>query len=348
MKNSVGPTGPDFKHFKSVKPQAVKVSATELIKRSCLDGSNFLVIEPAIEGVNLIIWAEEHRTEIEEALLSNGAILFRGLHGEDVHEFHDFARTIAPELLDYKERSSPRSEIARGIYTSTDYPSDQNIEFHNEQSYSQSWPMKLFFYCSQPAIRGGATLIADARKVLELLDAAIKEKFLSRRVRYVRNYIEGLGLTWQEAFQTSDKDKVDRYCRESMIDFEWKERDSLKTSQVFDTIVAHPRTGELVWFEHAAFFHVSSLAPHLQEMLMKSYEVEDLPFNTYYGDGTPIESSTLDQIRRVYRHLTVRVPWQKGDVLLLDNMLTSHGRESFDGPRKVLVAMADLYLKSSM
>lgn len=34
-------------------------------------------------------------------------------------------------------------------------------------------------------------------------------------------------------------------------------------------------------------------------------------------------------------------PWQTGDVLMLDNMLTAHAREPFQGPRKVVVAMAE-------
>jgi alpha-ketoglutarate-dependent taurine dioxygenase len=101
----------------------------------------------------------------------------------------------------------------------------------------------------------------------------------------------------------------------------------------------------MLWFEHAAFFHISSLEPAVRDALLAEYKTEDLPFNTYYGDGSPIESSVLNEIRDAYRQAAARFPWQEGDVLLIDNMLTSHGREPYEGPRKIVVAMTDLYSK---
>jgi hypothetical protein len=64
--------------------------------------------------------------------------------------------------------------------------------------------------------------------------------------------------------------------------------------------------------------------------------------NTYYGDGSPIEPKVLDQLRAAYNAETVSFPWQKGDLLMLDNMLVAHGRSPFVGPRQILVGMAEL------
>jgi len=159
---------------------------------------------------------------------------------------------------------------------------------------------------------------------------------------YVRNYGDGIGLTWHEAFQTSSRREVEEYCRAASITCEWKDNDRLKTKQIFRAIVAHPKTKEPVWFEHTAFFHISSLESSVRDTLTREFEEDDLPFNTYYGDGSTIEESVLDQIRQAYRELACVFSWQKGDVLLIDNMLVSHAREPFTPPRKVLVAMADL------
>jgi hypothetical protein len=117
----------------------------------------------------------------------------------------------------------------------------------------------------------------------------------------------------------------------------------LQTRQFFSTILPHPQTGEMVWFEHAAFFHISSLTPDVREMLLAEFAEDDLPFNTYYGDGSPIEDSTLAEIREAYKQAACAFPWQKRDLLLIDNMLTSHGRAPYTGPRKILVAMSELF-----
>jgi alpha-ketoglutarate-dependent taurine dioxygenase len=344
MKGPNGASAP-AKQIGGFRRKAVSLSPQALVKTSFLDGAETfpLVIQPQVENVNLAGWARENRGMLEAQLLKHGAILFRNFNVETVSRFEEFARAISPELLDYRERSSPRTEVTKGIYTSTDYPADQPIHFHNEQSYTKSWPMKLWFYCVKAAEQGGATPIADGRKVLGLIDPKIKERFLEKRVMYVRNYGDGLGLPWQTAFQTTRPSEAEAYCRKASIEFEWKDGNRLRTRQTFDTIVTHPRTHEQVWFEHTAFFHISSLEPTVREALLAEYGEENLPFNTYYGDGSPIETSVLDEIRAAYKQVGVRFPWQEGDVLLIDNMLMSHSREPFVGQRKIVVSMAELF-----
>ena len=301
-----------------------------------------LVIEPAADQLELVSWAAGRVDELKEQLLRYGAILFRGFKVGAVEQFQEFARTISPELLEYTERAAPRREIADNVYTSTEYPASQRILQHHEMSYSHNWPTKIWFYCVQPAKQGGATPVTNERNVFTRIDPKIKEIFMRKRVMYVRNYGDNLDMTWQDVFQTSDKSVVEDYCRRCYTEFEWKERGGLRTSQVRQAVATHPETGDMVWFNHAHMFHQSSLEPEIRALLNQEFD-GNLPRDAFYGDGSRIEDSILDEIREVYLQSAVRFDWQENDVMMLDNFLTSHGRESFIGPRQILVAMSELY-----
>ena len=79
----------------------------------------------------------------------------------------------------------------------------------------------------------------------------------------------------------------------------------------------------------------------IREALLEEFEEDELPSNTYYGDGSRIEPSVLDEIRDAYAHEAVSFLWEEQDVLVLDNIYTAHSRSPYKGERKVLVGMAD-------
>ncbi|HZI04553.1 MAG TPA: TauD/TfdA family dioxygenase, partial [Archangium sp.] len=171
----------------------------------------------------------------------------------------------------------------------------------------------------------------------------VRQRFTDQGVMYVRNYRGGgdLDLSWQAAFQTQDKAEVARYCEREGIHYEWRGEDWLCTRQVCQAVARHPETGEEVWFNQAHLFHISSLAPEAREALTTLMRPEDLPRNAYHGDGSPLEDETLAEVREAFRKAQVSFPWQAGDVLLVDNMKVAHGRAPFEGPRRVVVAMAE-------
>jgi alpha-ketoglutarate-dependent taurine dioxygenase len=281
--------------------------------------------------------------DLRNALARHGALLLRDFNLKTIDDFEIVARAISPRLIEYGERSSPRTRISSGIYTSTDHPPDQPIVLHNEQSYTLNWPMKIWFYCAQPAETGGRTPLADSRKILKRLPPDIVDRFEQKQIMYVRNYNPGIGLSWREAFQTGNRAEVEQYCAQEGIDVEWRDNDRLRTRQVRPAVRSHPETGERIWFNHAMFFNLSSLAPAARETMLAVVDESEVPFNTFYGDGSPIEPTVMDQIRNAYDSETVKFDWQRHDLLLVDNMLVAHGREPFTGDRKVLVAMAEPY-----
>ena len=337
--------GPGLGKFRNVKPKPIRFLANDLVTTEYMHTvQQFpLVVSPKVDELHLVEWAEDNRQYIEMLLLKHGAILFQGFIVGSVSQFERFARTTVPDLLNYMERAAPRTEVTENVFTSTEFPSDQIIPLHHEMSYSHNWPTKLWFYCTQPAEIGGRTPLANDRRVFKELDSSIKARFIEKKVMYVRNYGEGVDLSWQDAFQTSDPAIVEEYFRASRTSWEWRDASRLRTRQVRQAVATHPATGETVWFNHAHLFHPSSLPAPVREALLSQLSEENLPRNVFYGDGTPIEPSVLEEIREVYERAAVRFDWRLDDVLMIDNFLVSHGRESFVGPRRVLVAMADLY-----
>jgi amino acid adenylation domain-containing protein len=295
-----------------------------------------LVIKPQMEGLILKKWIENNTTHIQNLLLKHGGILFRDFNISTMAGFQEIASSLSDHQMAYMDQSSPRTLLSEKTYTSTDHPEDQVINMHNELSYSHDWPMQILFYCLKPAETDGETPIADSRKVLQFLSESTREKFASKGIKYVRNLVKGFGLSWQDVYQTNDRLIVEEYCTERGIEFEWIGETNLRISWNRPAIRIHPVTNEETWFNHGFFFNAFNLDESVHEAVA---DKNMLPFNTFYGDGSEIEPNVLVEIRDAYERAKVIFKWKQGDIILLDNMLMAHGRNSYSGERKVLVAM---------
>jgi alpha-ketoglutarate-dependent taurine dioxygenase len=242
----------------------------------------------------------------------------------------------------------PREGVSGKVYGSTPYPPDKAILFHNESSHLHRWPLKIWFFCVQPAQQGGETPILDCRKIYQLLNPKLREKFEEKQLMYVRNYIEGLDVSWQDFFQTTDKTEVENYCRQAGMEFEWLENNGLRTRKIRPAIAKHPKTGEPVFFNQLQLHHVSCLDSAVRQSLLSLFGEDKLPRNVYYGDGTPIEDSVMEEIGAIYQENQISFPWQKVDILMLDNMLTAHSRNPYVGSRKIVVAMGELITSTNV
>jgi alpha-ketoglutarate-dependent taurine dioxygenase len=165
---------------------------------------------------------------------------------------------------------------------------------------------------------------------------------------YVRNYIDGLDVSWQDFFHTTDETEVENYCRQAGMEVEWLENNGLKTRKIRPAIAKHPKTGELVFFNQLQLHHVSCLDLVVRQSLLSLFGEDKLPRNVYYGDGTPIEDSVMEEIGAIYQENQISFTWQKGDILMLDNMLTAHSRNPYVGSRKIVVAMGELITNTSI
>lgn len=322
----------------AVKAKTVSLNDA-VVRYEPLNGDKLpLLATPTNKDASLPDWLRDNRDEVRQKVAEHGGVLFRGFALESAEDFHTAVASLGGNQLDYNERSSPRSRVSGKIYTSTDHPADQPINFHNELAYSSTWPMEIFFFCHTQPTEGGETPIADSRRVLQYLSEKTRSKFEELGVMYMRYLGSGLGLHWKEVFQTEDRAEIEQYCRENGMEFEW-EGDCLRTRAFRPAIQTHPNTGEKVWFNHGHFFNVHSMEPEVREQLLSTVDKDKLPFNTYFGDGSEISAEVVEEINEAFQKARVEFPWQQGDLLYLDNMLTAHARNPYSGERKILVAM---------
>lgn len=297
-----------------------------------------LLVRPAAADVALAGWIGANRDQVRLWLDRYGAVLFRGFGMADATGLAALLRATGAEPLDYTERSSPRRELGGRVYTSTEHPAHADILLHCENSYQASWPALLMFLCRVPAETGGETPLADTRRIRGRLPPDLVDRFAAHGVMYRRCLDGRLGLSWQDVLGTADRDEAERRCVARGLRFSWRADGALRTEAVRPLVDRHPGTGEPIWFNHMLFFHPSSLTPEAQAAFA-GLASEDLPNDTRFGDGSAVPEAAVAALREAHRREEVRFTWEAGDVLLLDNMLTAHGRGVFTGRREVLVAM---------
>jgi alpha-ketoglutarate-dependent taurine dioxygenase len=121
-------------------------------------------------------------------------------------------------------------------------------------------------------------------------------------------------------------------------------------------------TGEPVWFNHIHNFHLDAghleyfqvlkLRPnlrHLRYWLLAralsawkhaSTAAEDQAMHATFAEGSEIPRSDIAQvIAAIWKNLVI-TPWQRGDIVVIDNAAAGHGRLPYEGPREVVVSWA--------
>lgn len=285
-------------------------------------------------------WAAEHRNALRAAVVEHGSLLVRGLGLYDATEVGAVVRQLGSPMTE-REAFAARRRYADGLYSSSKWPPNQPMCMHHELSYTLEFPSLMLFACLAAPAEDGATPVADAAAVLQALPDELVERFGQLGWLLTRNYSDEIGTSIAESFGSDDRHAVEHYCQANAIRFEWQPDGTLRTWQRRSAIVHHPRTGARCWFNQIAFLNEWTMDPEVREYLLDVYGEDGLPFNTRFGNGDPIGPEIVQSINEVYAANTRRDAWQPGDLMLVDNIRSAHGRERFDGPREVLVAMAD-------
>lgn len=318
-----------------------------------------LVVEPAGTAPSFETFLkqiDENLPFLKEQLLKYGAILFRGFPIDNSEAFAKAVEALKTgELVSYIGGGSPRTKVSKkNVYTSTDAPPEIQIHLHNELSYAENFPTHIFFYCDIAPQEGGETFIGDARKILNSVSPSLKEKLETRGLKYVSRYYYKNALIdfvnkfkrghkkWTQVFEADTKQEVEEKCKANNIGYKWNQNDWLEISRLRPATMVHPITQDKVWFNQVHLFDYNprflGWARYLAMRLFyfRKYMVVD---EAYYADGEKIPRKDIYEILDALDKNSIYYPWQKGDMIVLDNILTMHGRAPFKGPRRILTAM---------
>lgn len=278
-------------------------------------------------------------TDPGDLLVREKAVVLRGF-AVTQDSYDALADLLLPDRLAYVHGNSPRTKVGRNLYTSTEYPAEYEISMHNEMSYAAFWPSRILFHCAIAAETGGATPVVDGHLWLESLDTEVREAFAGG-VRYTQNLHDGVGFgkSWQATFETDDREVVEEFLTGTGAEHQWLSDGTLRVSLLCRSTLAHPVTGTEVWFNQADQFHPAGLGEDAA-VLAAVVPEDELPQHAVFADGSPIPDAYIRHIQATGMRLAVDVDWQVGDLLLVDNVAVAHGRRSYTGQRRILVAMS--------
>lgn len=299
------------------------------------------------------------REWLDETLQQHGGLLIRGLGVDTPDKLSEVIQQAGFEPMSYLRGTTPRSRLSKDIYTSTEAIRILPIPLHNEMSYTSPVPRVLAFACQQPAGHGGATPVADMGAVYRDIPITIRQEFEARGVRYTQ-YVNAKPRLfrkryWSAMFDTTDPARVEEICASQGVEVTWQKDNSLRLQNVRPATLVHPTTGETIWFNQAHIFHHTFWSHLLRArrvgaaLAMRAYvgfnrllrREGKYPFEATFGDGGEIPKRVMEEVRNVLDHHTKRFTWQRGDLLLLDNLRIAHARDPYRGARSILASLAN-------
>lgn len=306
----------------------------------------------------LASWLCQNRSVVDALLLVHGGVVFREFSVSDTSEFNAVVKQFEPFSGNYQGGGAPRSKIEGQVYEATQLAGHLKIMLHQEMAYIEKPPQRIIFFCHKPAEMGGETVIADMRQITRGLPASLREKLERLGVLYVRNFgPPELGLnkraeehpdqrSWGAAFYSQDKDEVDKVCRAKGFDPVWLDNGGLRLRSRMPGFKAHRVTGEHIY---RAVLHndggremmTSALPEKKRRQVEKMLARQEFRTGCYLGDGSEITKDEMETLNSLFRNAERSWKWQPKDIMLLDNLLTAHGRNPFEGTRDIQVALLD-------
>jgi alpha-ketoglutarate-dependent taurine dioxygenase len=252
--------------------------------------------------------------EIQKLFKSSGMILFRDFNVTD-QTFPAFVDLFTSQFL-IDHGNSKKSDPAGGFVQSVTIGS-KPIELHCENATSAERPDIIGFYCAAPAVSGGETTVCDGVAVWNELSNSTKQSFLNKKVRYTITVP-------REVYLNKDKEIVLRVgsLKLAGTTYRFNDDDSLTIEYVVSAVNKTKYGYELA-------FANSLTGPYPD-------------YKKTFEDRSEIPEAMFHEIRGLHEKLTEKIPWQAGDLVMIDNSRFLHGRCAFNDQQRRLFTLMSL------
>ena len=320
-----------------------KISEHSITEQKEINGLPFpLVLQPTTEITltETLLWASENSSWLREKLMLHGAILMRGLPLVTPMDFEVLIDRSGFPRMPYIGGAAPRNPVTNGrVLTTNESPPSEPIPFHHEMAQVPNPPAYIFFYCQYPSESGGQTAIVHSHLVYKRFRAAnsaFADKIEKTGVKYIRimpdqdDRTSAIGRSWRSTFLTEDKSQAEVKMRELGTEWEWLADGNLKTiTATVPAIRTDTRTGMKTFFNSVVAAYTGWVDSR-----------NDPTKAVICGDGTAVDGEALLATAAAMDEECVAFPWQKGDVLFIDNHLVMHSRRPFHGRREILATIS--------
>ncbi|GAC07364.1 TauD/TfdA family dioxygenase [Paraglaciecola chathamensis] len=287
-------------------------------------------------------WIEQNKAALEAELKKSGAILFRGFPLNSAETFDEFSNAFGYPNFTYKESLSNavRINFTERVFTANEAPKHVEIFLHHEMAQTPISPSKVFFFCKTAADEGGATPICRSDLLFAELKAqqpALAQDFINKGLKYTthmpseNDVNSGQGRSWKSTLSVESQAEAEAKLKELGYSWEWTEDGGLRATTPVLPAVVKLENGKEVFYNQliAAFMGWKGVRENPSSAIT-------------FGDGSAIPVEGLQLATDLAKDYTFDLPWQDGDVALVDNYMSMHGRRSYSGERKreVLVALA--------
>ncbi len=284
-------------------------------------------------------WITENAGQLGQQAASHGAVLLRGLPLASPEDFDAAVTAFKFPTFSYENSLSNayRINYTPRVFSANEAPPEVTIFLHHEMAQTPIYPSKLFFFCQTTPAEGGETPICRSDILWERLTEQLPDFASSCRDKGLKYSLtmagesdesSGMGRSWQNTFSAESREAAEARMNELGYSWQWQPNGDLRATTPVLPAVRDLGDGRSSFFNQliAAFSGWKDTRNDPSKAIT-------------FGDDTTLDPDDVAKASELADEVTFNIPWQDGDLALVDNYTAMHGRRTFSGTRKVLASL---------